>query len=69
MEVFSEIFTENELDINSNANINSEVVNYLGITADYASNVFTAGMTAYSNSKLSNLSITADHVYIPLGYL
>jgi len=69
MEVFSEIFTENDLNINSNANINSEVVNYLGITTDYASNVFTAGMTAYSNSKLSNLSITADHVYIPLGYL
>ena len=69
MEVFSEIFTENNLNSNSSVSVPSEVVNYLGITADYASNLFTAGMTSYSNSRLSNLSITADHVYIPLGYL
>jgi hypothetical protein len=69
MEIFSEIFTENDLNSNSGVNVSSEVINYLGITSDYASNIFTAGMTSYSNSRLSNLSITTDHVYIPLGYL
>ena len=69
MEVFGEIFTENELNSNSNAPISSEVVNYLGITADYSSNIFSAGMTKYTNSRITNLPITADHVYIPIGFL
>jgi hypothetical protein len=67
-EVFSEIYVNNELSANSNALIKGEVWDYLGITAD-KTGIFNASMTTYSDHRVSNLAIKADHVVILFGYL
>jgi hypothetical protein len=68
-EAFSEIYVNNQFSANSNALISSEVWDYLGITTDKSGNIFNASMTTYSDHRVSNLRISADHVVIQFGYL
>jgi len=68
-EAFSEIYVNNEFSANSNALIAAEVWDYLGITTDKSGNNFNASMTSYSDHRVSNLRISADHVVIQFGYL
>jgi len=68
-EAFSEIYVNNQFSANSNALIASEVWDYLGITTDKSGNIFNASMTTYSDHRVSNLPISADHVVIQFGYL
>ena len=67
-ELFSEIYVNNEFSANSNALISAEVWDYLGITAD-KTGMFNTSMTTYSDHRVSNLHINADHVVIQFGYL
>jgi hypothetical protein len=66
-EVFGEIDINKEISSNLEPTGTSEVWDYFGITSD--SNVFTASLTAYSNSRVTNLRVTTDMVYTLFSYL
>jgi len=63
MEVFGEIYINNQISANVETTVNNEVWDYLGITADMSIPPFDASMTSYSNSRVQNLPISTDHVY------
>jgi hypothetical protein len=66
-QVFGEIDINKEISGNLEPTGTSEVWDYFGLTAD--SNIFLASLTTYTNSRVANLSITADMVYTLFGYL
>jgi hypothetical protein len=66
-EVFGELDINKEISGNLEATGLSEVWDYFGLTAD--SNVFPASLTTYTNSRVSNLSVTTDMVYTLFNYL
>jgi hypothetical protein len=69
----TEVFGEISLNVNISANLESptsaEVWDYLGLTADSVMPPFFASSTSYTNSKISNLPLTTDQVYVIFNYL
>lgn len=63
MEVFGEIYINNQISANVETTVDNEIWDYLGITADMDVPPFEASMTSYSNSRVQNLPISADHVF------
>ena len=63
MEVFGEIYINNQISANVETTVDNEIWDYLGITADMNIPPFDASMTSYSNSRVQNLPISTDHVY------
>lgn len=63
MEVFGEIYINNQISANVETTVDNEIWDYLGITADMSIPPFDASMTSYSNSRVQNLPISTDHVY------
>ena len=63
MEVFGEIYINNQISANVETTVDNEIWDYLGITADMSIPPFDASMTTYSNSRVQNLPISTDHVY------
>jgi hypothetical protein len=66
-EVFGEIDINKEISGNLEPTGLTEVWDYFGLTADC--NVFPASLTTYTNSRVTNLSVTTDMVYTVFGYL
>lgn len=66
-EVFGEIDINKEISANTEPTGAAEVWDYFGLTADTTN--FNASLTSYTNSRVTNLSITADMVYTLFGYL
>ena len=66
-EVFGEIYINKEISGNLEPTGITEVWDYFGLTTD--SNVFPASLTTYTNSRVTNLSVTTDMVYTLFGYL
>jgi hypothetical protein len=63
MEVFGEIYINNQISANVETTVDNEIWDYLGITSDMSIPPFDASMTSYSNSRVQNLPISTDHVY------
>ena len=63
MEVFGEIYINNQISANVEPTIDNEIWDYLGITCDMNIPPFDSSMTSYSNSRVQNLPISTDHVY------
>jgi len=68
-ELFGEILINNTIDANVYPASNSEIWNYFGGTTDSNTYPFSADMTTYTNSRVTNLSVTSDMVYTLFGYL
>jgi hypothetical protein len=66
-EVFGEIDINKQISGNAEPTGISEVWDYFGLTADC--NVFPASLTTYTNSRVTNLSVTTDLVYALFRYL
>ena len=66
-EVFGEIDINKEISGNIEQTGASEVWDYFGITSD--SNVILASLTTYSNSRVTNLKVTTDMLYVIFNYL
>jgi hypothetical protein len=66
-EVFGEIDINKEISGNSEPTGQSEVWDYFGITSD--SNVIIASTTLYTNSRVTNLKVTTDMIYVIFDYL
>ena len=56
-------YINNQISANVETTVDNEIWDYLGITADMDIPPFDASMTSYSNSRVQNLPISADHVY------
>ena len=69
MEVFGEIYINNQISANVEPTVNNEIWDYLGITADMDTPPFDASMSSYSNSRVQNLPISADHVFYVFNIL
>jgi hypothetical protein len=69
MEVFGEIYINNQISANVEPTVKNEVWDYLGITSDMTIPPFDASMTTYSNSRVQNLPISTDHVYYVFNIL
>ena len=71
----TEVFGEIELNSTVSSNIadtgNTEIWNYIGLTADYAGNLFLTDTTEFSSitSNVYSLPMTTDLVYYRIGYL
>lgn len=68
-ELFGEILINNTIDSNVSPTSNAEIWDYFGGTTDSNTYPFHADMTTYTNSKVTNLSVTSDMVYTLFGYL
>ena len=66
-EVFGEIDINKEISANLEAPIKLEAWDYFGLTAD--TTLFPASLTTYTNSRVTNLSVTTDMVYTLFNYL
>jgi hypothetical protein len=66
-EFFGEIDINKEISGNAEPAIAAEVWDYFGLTADTTN--FGASLTSYTNSRVTNLSVTTDMVYTLFGYL
>lgn len=69
MELFGEIDINKEISGNTEAIIDAEVWDYFGLTADSNLQIFNTAMTTYTNSRVTNLSVTTDMVYTLFRYL
>jgi hypothetical protein len=68
-EVFGEILINKEISANLESPIRAEVWDYLGLTADCNVAPFFASTTTYTNSRVANLALTTDQVYVIFNYL
>ena len=68
-ELFGEILINNTIDSNAEPASNAEIWNYFGLTTDSNVYPFYSDITTYTNSIVSNLSVTTDMVYVLFGYL
>jgi hypothetical protein len=68
-ELFGEILINNTIDANVYPASNAEIWDYFGGTTDSNTYPFSADMTTYTNSRVTNLSVTSDMVYTLFGYL
>jgi hypothetical protein len=66
-QVFGEIDINKEISGNAEPTGLTEVWDYFGLTADTTN--FPASLTTYTNSRVTNLSVTTDMVYTLFGYL
>ena len=69
MQVFSEIDITTNVDANVSTTVDNEIWDYLYITSDWDKATLTAGSTEYSDNRIANLAITADHVFYVFNYL
>jgi hypothetical protein len=69
MAVFGEIDINRDISANAEANIQAEVWDYYGLTADSNLAIFNASSSRYTNSRVANLSLTTDQVFVIFGYL
>jgi hypothetical protein len=67
--LFGEILINNTIDSNAEPASNAEIWNYFGLTTDSNVHPFYSDVTTYTNSMVSNLSVTSDMVYVLFGYL
>jgi len=68
-EVFGEILINNNISGNLETSGNAEIWDYFSLTTDSNLYPFYADMTTYTNSRVTNLSVTTDAIYSILGYL
>ena len=67
--LFGEILINNTIDSNAAPASNAEIWDYFGLTTDSNTYPFYADTSTYTNSRVTNLSVTSDMVYTLFGYL